>query len=68
VVLRPSDELPRIRRVELEAADERAAIFSNVSLTGTALRLSPAELGKGVGKTVTSMADRDELATFRKIW
>ena len=31
---RPSDELPRIRLVELEAGDGRAAIFSNVSFTG----------------------------------
>jgi hypothetical protein len=34
VVLRPSDKLHRIRRVELDAKDARAAIFSNVSFTG----------------------------------
>ena len=32
-VPRPSDELPCIRGVELEAGDVRAAIFSNVSFT-----------------------------------
>ena len=31
VVIRPTDELPRIPWVELDAADARAAIFSNVS-------------------------------------
>jgi hypothetical protein len=34
VVLRPSDELPRIHRVELDTKDGKAAIFSNVSFTG----------------------------------
>ena len=68
MVLRPSDELPRIRRVELDATDETAAIFSHVSFTDTPLRLSPAERGKGVGKTVTLTVDRAKLATFRKMW
>jgi hypothetical protein len=67
VVLRPSDELPRIRRVELDATDETAAIFSHVSFTDAPLRLSPAERGKGVGKTVTLTVDRAKLATFRKL-
>ncbi len=30
LVPRPSDELPRIRQVELEAGDDIAAIFSNI--------------------------------------
>ena len=34
LVPRPSDELPRIRRIELEAGDALAAIFSHVSFTG----------------------------------
>jgi hypothetical protein len=68
VVVRPTDELPRIRRVELKAGDAFAAIFSNVRFTDTALRLSPAERGEGVGKTVTVTVDRAELATFRKMW
>ena len=33
LVPRPSDELPRIRRIELEAGDGTASIFSNVSCT-----------------------------------
>ena len=44
--IRPSDELPQICRVELEAGDAIAAIFSNVSFTVTALRLSPADRAK----------------------
>ena len=43
LVTRPTDELRWIRRVELDAIDVIAAIFSNVSFTGTTLRLSPPE-------------------------
>ena len=43
LVSRPTDELRWIRRVELDAIDVIAAIFSNVSFTGTTLRLSPPE-------------------------
>ena len=43
LVTRPTDELRWIRRVELDAKDVIAAIFSNVSFTGTTLRLSPPE-------------------------
>ena len=43
LVTRPTDELRWIRRVELDATDPTAAIFSNVSFTGTTLRLSPPE-------------------------
>ena len=43
LVTRPTDELRWIRRVELDATDGIAAIFSNVSFTGTTLRLSPPE-------------------------
>ena len=43
LVTRPTDELRWIRRVELDAIDAIAAIFSNVSFTGTTLRLSPPE-------------------------
>ena len=43
LVTRPTDELRWIRRVELDANDAIAAIFSNVSFTGTTLRLSPPE-------------------------
>ena len=43
IVSRPTDELRWIRRVELDAIDVIAAIFSNVSFTGTTLRLSPPE-------------------------
>jgi pyocin large subunit-like protein len=41
--VRPTDKLRWIRRVELCATDRTAAIFSNVSFTGTNLCLSPAE-------------------------
>ena len=40
-VARPTDKQGGIRRIETDATDERAAIFSNVSFTGTTLRLSP---------------------------
>ena len=43
LVTRPTDELRWIRRVELDAIYVTAAIFSNVSFTGTTLRLSPPE-------------------------
>ena len=43
LVPRPTDELRWIRRVELDATDGIAAIFSTVSFTGTTLRLSPPE-------------------------
>jgi hypothetical protein len=54
LVVRPTDKLPWIRRHEVDAIDPTAAIFSNVSFTGTNLRLSPAERGEGVSKTVLS--------------
>jgi hypothetical protein len=43
VVNRPTDELPCIRRVELDATDARAATFSNVSFASNCStpRLSP---------------------------
>ena len=41
IVSRPTDELRWIRRVEMDATDRTAAIVSNVSFTGTTLRLSP---------------------------
>ena len=34
LVIRPTDELPRIGRVEMDATDLTAAIVSNVSFTG----------------------------------
>ena len=34
VVIRPTDKLPRIGRVEMDATDRTAAIVSNVSFTG----------------------------------
>ena len=34
VVIRPTDKLPRIRRVEMDAGDNTAAIVPNVSFTG----------------------------------
>ena len=34
LVTRPTDKLPRIRRVEMDAIDHTAAIVSNVSFTG----------------------------------
>jgi len=52
-VVRPTDKQGGIRRIETDAIYFIAAIFSNVSFTGTTLRLSPAERGVGVGKTVT---------------
>ena len=54
LVPRPSDELARIRRVELETGDRTAAIFSQMSVSPvTALRLSSAERGQGECQTVT---------------
>ncbi len=52
LVVRPTDKQGGIPRIEADAIYVTAAIFSNVSFTGTTLRLSPAE-GGGVGKTVT---------------
>ena len=43
LVVRPTDKQGGIRWVELDATDLIAAIFSNVSFTGTTLRLSPPE-------------------------
>ena len=43
LVVRPTDKQGGIRWVELDAIDAIAAIFSNVSFTGTTLRLSPPE-------------------------
>ena len=43
-VARPTDKQGGIRRIEADAIYLTAAIFSNVSFTGTTLRLSPAEL------------------------
>ncbi len=34
LVIRPTDKLPRIGRVEMDATDPKAAIVSNVSFTG----------------------------------
>ncbi len=46
-VIRPTDELRWIRRVEMDATNPLAAIVSNVSfILVTALRLSPAERGR----------------------
>ena len=47
LVTRPTDELRWIRRVELDATDGIAAIFSNVRehICNGHLRLSPAERG-----------------------
>ena len=46
LVIRPTDELQRIRRVEMDAGDRTAAIVSNVSFTGNCCTLSPAERGR----------------------
>jgi hypothetical protein len=52
-VIRPTDELPRIRGVEMDAVDRTAVMVSNVSFTGKAdrvimiknnLHLSPADM------------------------
>ena len=43
LVVRPTDKQGGIRWVELDAIDFIAAIFSNVSFTGTTLRLPPPE-------------------------
>ena len=43
LVVRPTDKQGGIRWVELDAIYATAAIFSNVSFTGTTLRLSPPE-------------------------
>ena len=42
-VVRPTDKQGGIRRIETDAIYRIAAIFSNVSFTGTTLRLSPPE-------------------------
>ena len=42
-VARPTDKQGGIRRIETDAIYRIAAIFSNVSFTGTTLRLSPPE-------------------------
>ncbi len=47
LVIRPTDELRWIRRVEMDATDPTAAIVSNVSFTGNCCTLSPAERGRG---------------------
>ena len=44
-VVRPTDKQGGIRRIETDAIYRIAAIFSNVSFTGTTLRLSPGERG-----------------------
>jgi hypothetical protein len=54
LVGRPTDELPRIRRVEIDAKDRTAAIVSNVSFTGncsTPLPRSGGEAKKKSGQT-----------------
>jgi hypothetical protein len=43
LVVRPTDKQGGIRRIETDAIYSTAAIFSNVSFTGTTLRLSPPE-------------------------
>ena len=43
LVVRPTDKQGGIRRIETDAIYRTAAIFSNVSFTGTTLRLSPPE-------------------------
>ena len=43
LVVRPTDKQGGIRRIETDAIYVTAAIFSNVSFTGTTLRLSPPE-------------------------
>ena len=43
LVARPTDKQGGIRRIETDAIYRIAAIFSNVSFTGTTLRLSPPE-------------------------
>ena len=43
LVVRPTDKQGGIRRIETDAIYITAAIFSNVSFTGTTLRLSPPE-------------------------
>ncbi len=55
-VIRPTDDLPRIPWVELDAEDARAAIFSNVS---ELLYASPPLSGGGVEPT------HAKFATFR---
>ena len=46
LVVRPTDKQGGIRRIETDAIYRTAAIFSNVSFTGTTLRLSPGDRGK----------------------
>ncbi len=48
LVIRPTDELPRICRVEMDATDPIAAIFGSVRelICNGRLRLSPAERGR----------------------
>ena len=53
LVARPTDKQGGIRRIETDAIYFTAAIFSNVSFTGTPLRLSPAQRGRAAGKIVT---------------
>jgi hypothetical protein len=58
LVVRPTDKQGGIRRIETDARYRTAAIFSNVSVTGTTLRLSPPES--------TPLLDRGQHATLRK--
>ena len=53
LVVRPTDKQGGIPRIEADAIYVTAAIFSNVSFTGTPLRLSPAQRGRAAGKIVT---------------
>jgi hypothetical protein len=49
-VVRPTDKQGGIRRIETDAIYFTAAIFSNVSFTGTTLRLSPLNLRLSPGE------------------
>ena len=55
LVVRPTDKQGGIRWVELDAIYVTAAIFSNVSFTGTNLRLSPAERGRQKEKSLANL-------------
>jgi hypothetical protein len=54
-VVRPTDKQGGIRRIEADAIYVTAAIFSNVSFTGTNLRLSPAERGRQKEKSLANL-------------
>ncbi len=54
-VVRPTDKQGGIRRIETDAIYVIAAIFSNVSFTGTTLRLSPGERGRPQKKSLANL-------------